>query len=255
MPAKEATLLDEITEIAWRVGLLLLENKECLGLVEAKKDGSPVTQADLEADTLVRSELQRLRPGIPIVSEESAVPPFSERREWQMFWLVDALDGTKEFVAGRDEYTVNIALIQAGVPVLGVVHAPERKVLYSASREGGSWKRGVNGLGRIRIFSERPDQRSALTVVESRSHPSPELEDHLRGFKIRERIKMGSSLKFCLLAEGRAQFYPRFGPTMEWDVAAGDCVFRYSGKHEPRYSPLHYNQESMRNGPFVLGLD
>ncbi len=223
--------------------------------VATKADQSPVTAADVNADALVRNGLRKLYPGIPMISEESSNPPYADRRDWQSFWLIDPLDGTQEYIAGRDEYTVNIALIRNGVPVVGVVHAPARGLVYLASQDGGTSRWDLSEPRPVRIFSKRPSPGDALAIVESRSHPSPELESYLQRLNVRERIRLGSSLKFGLLAEGRAQFYPRLGPTIERDVAAGGAVFRYSGRDGPRASPLRYNQESLRNDSFVIGLD
>ena len=221
--------------------------------VRRKEDGSPVTAADMAAEEVIRTRLRALDPAIPYLSEEGPLPAPAERRGWRRFWLVDPLDGTKEFLRRTDEFTVNIALIEDGEPVLGAVAAPALGVVYYAASGQGAWKRrGIRRSERIR--SRLADPGQPLRVVESRSHPSPELEDFLAGYTIRERLKVGSSLKFCLLAEGRADIYPRLGPTMEWDVGAGDCVYRHSAEGEPHPSPLTYNKPSLRNGRFVLGL-
>jgi 3'(2'), 5'-bisphosphate nucleotidase len=189
-----------------------------------------------------------------VVSEEGWIPTPAEQGSLERFWLVDPLDGTKEFVSRNGEFTVNIALIENAEPVLGVVCAPAVHLLYSAAIGQGAWKDDGRGAP-VRLASAPRAPGEALTVVESRSHPSPELEDWLRGVRVRRRVAAGSSLKLCWVADGTADAYPRFGPTMEWDVAAGDCVFRWSGRHGPRQSPLRYNKPGLRNGPFILGLD
>ena len=145
------------------------------------------------------------------------------------FWLVDPLDGTKEFIKKRAEFTVNVALIDNGEPVLGVVDAPALDLLYWAVKGEGAWREAKGGTAE-RIYSTAPAPGTPLTIVESLSHPSPELEEYLKTIRVGERVKAGSSLKFCWVAEGHADIYPRLGPTMEWDVAAGDCVFRQSGR-------------------------
>lgn len=249
--------LSELLRLAREAGAILLSDRaRGVGGVQTKSDGSPVTGADLKADAYVRAGLQRIAGNIPIISEESPVPAFSVRSSWKEFWLVDALDGTKEYIAGRDEYTVNVALIRDGVPRLGVVYAPALRLLYYAQESAGSWKISGDAVNApVRIFSSPPSAGKALGIVESRSHPSSELDAFLRPLNVGERIKIGSSLKFCLVAEGSADVYPRFGPTMEWDVAAGDCIFRYSGRAASRKSPLQYNKSQLRNDSFVIGLD
>jgi 3'(2'), 5'-bisphosphate nucleotidase len=221
--------------------------------VEQKSDRSPVTAADRMAHAIIVEGLHHWDPTIPILSEEGAVPPAEERVGWERFWLVDPLDGTKEFIQQNGEFTVNIALIEDGEPVLGAIYAPALDLLYYAAKGLGSWKREGKGVPE-RIYSHPPLPGQALRVAESRSHPSNELEEFLRMLPVAERVPAGSSLKFCWVAEGRADVYPRLGPTMEWDVAAGDCIFRNSGVGEPRTSDLVYNQPALRNQGFVIGL-
>jgi 3'(2'), 5'-bisphosphate nucleotidase len=221
--------------------------------VREKDDKSPVTLADEVAHGILVEGLRRLDPSTPVVSEEAAADDFQTRRTWQRFWLVDPLDGTKEFIKRRAEFTVNVALIEDGEPVLGVVEAPALDLVYWAVKGGGAW-REQNGGEPERIYSTPPAPGAPLTVVESLSHPSPELEDYLKTIPVAKRVKAGSSLKFCWVAEGKADIYPRLGPTMEWDVAAGDCVYRQSGRGGERPSPLTYNKPDLRNPSFVIGL-
>jgi 3'(2'), 5'-bisphosphate nucleotidase len=221
--------------------------------VEKKSDQSPVTAADHAAHTIIVQGLGHWDPTIPIISEEGAIPDQATRAGWRRFWLVDPLDGTKEFIQRNGEFTVNIALIDGGVPVLGVIYAPAMDLLYYAGEGLGAWKRVGDGTPE-RIYSEPPLPGHALRVAESRSHPSKELEAYLATLPVKERVPAGSSLKFCRVAEGAADLYPRLGPTMEWDVAAGDCIFRNSGRHRPRVSELVYNQPELRNQGFVIGL-
>jgi 3'(2'), 5'-bisphosphate nucleotidase len=222
--------------------------------VEHKADASPVTTADRVAHELLSEALRAWDPTIPIISEEGDIPPIEERRDWRRFWLVDPLDGTKEFLQGNGEFTVNVALIDGGRPVLGAISAPALDVLYFAGDGLGAWKR-EGGRAAVRLLSRNPRPGEPVRVIESRSHPSPELEEFLRALPISGRVKAGSSLKFCRVAEGNADVYPRLGPTMEWDVAAGDCIFRNSGEHGPRYSPLVYNRPDLRIPSFVIGFD
>ena len=221
--------------------------------VREKADRSPVTLADEVAHGILVDGLRHLDPSIPVVSEEAAADDFETRRGWRRFWLVDPLDGTKEFIKRRAEFTVNVALIEDGEPVLGVVEAPALDLVYWAVKGAGAW-REAKGLGAERIYSTAPAPGAPLTVVESLSHPSQELEDYLKTIPVARRVKAGSSLKFCWVAEGKADLYPRLGPTMEWDVAAGDCVFRQSGRDGERPSPLTYNKPDLRNPSFVIGL-
>jgi 3'(2'), 5'-bisphosphate nucleotidase len=221
--------------------------------VRAKADDSPVTLADEAAHRILVDGLGRLDPETPVVSEESQAEGYEARRGWRRFWLVDPLDGTKEFIKRRAEFTVNVALIENGEPVFGVVLAPALDLLYWAVKGEGAW-REENSAAAERIYSTAPAPGTPLTVVESLSHPSPELEEYLKTIPVARRVKAGSSLKFCWVAEGRADVYPRLGPTMEWDVAAGDCVYRQSGREGERPSPLTYNKPDLRNPSFVIGL-
>ena len=221
--------------------------------VREKEDRSPLTLADEAAHQILMEGLRRIDPDTPVVSEEGDHATFEARREWQRFWLVDPLDGTKEFIKRRGEFTVNLALIQDGEPVLGVVLAPALDLLYWAVKERGAWREKSGGPAE-RIYSSTPAPGTPLVVVESLSHPSPELEEFLLTIPVARRVKAGSSLKFCWVAEGQADIYPRLGPTMEWDVAAGDCIYRQSGRNGERPSPLTYNKPDLRNPSFVIGL-
>jgi 3'(2'), 5'-bisphosphate nucleotidase len=221
--------------------------------VREKDDKSPVTAADEAAHAILVEGLQRLDPATPVISEESAAESYEARRGWRRFWLVDPLDGTKEFIKRRAEFTVNVALVEDGEPVFGVVLAPALDLLYWAQKGEGAWRENKGGSPE-RIYSTAPAPGTPLTVVESLSHPSPELEEYLQTIPVARRVKAGSSLKFCWVADGRADIYPRLGPTMEWDVAAGDCVYRQSGRDGERSSPLTYNKPDLRNPSFVIGL-
>ncbi|CAN5821760.1 3'(2'),5'-bisphosphate nucleotidase CysQ [soil metagenome] len=221
--------------------------------VREKDDRSPVTLADEVAHGILLEGLRRLDPGTPVVSEEAEAAGYEARRDWRRFWLVDPLDGTKEFIKRRAEFTVNVGLIENGEPVLGVVQAPALDLLYWAVKGEGAWREEKGGPAE-RIYSTEPAPGTPLTIVESLSHPSAELEEYLRTIPVARRVKAGSSLKFCWVAEGRADLYPRLGPTMEWDVAAGDCVYRQSGREGERPSPLTYNKPDLRNTSFVIGL-
>jgi 3'(2'), 5'-bisphosphate nucleotidase len=221
--------------------------------VTHKADSSPLTAADQAANEIIVSELARWDPGIPIISEEAALPDYAERRTWRRFWLVDPLDGTKEFIARNGQFTVNIALIEGTEPVMGVVVAPALAEVYFAGKGLGAWKRTADGAT-VRLRTT-PRTTGPTRIVESRSHPSPRLEEFIATLGPVERLQVGSSLKFCRVAEGAADLYPRFGRTMEWDVAAGDCVYRHSGVDGggERPSPLSYNQPALSSSEFVIG--
>jgi len=222
--------------------------------VEHKSDDSPLTKADLAAHHVIVDGLKRETPGVPIISEEGGIAEYPERKEWNRYWLGDPLDGTKEFIKKNGEFTVNIALIENRIPVFGVVHIPAIGVTYVGDQSKGSVKIDENGV-RKKILSEVPDLSKPVRVVCSRSHGSSDMEKVLaeKGVEIGEKVPAGSSLKFCLLAEGKADVYPRLGPTMEWDTGAGDAVFRYSSKEGNRFSPITYNKENMLNDGFILG--
>ncbi|MFL5404176.1 MAG: 3'(2'),5'-bisphosphate nucleotidase CysQ [Gemmatimonadales bacterium] len=248
-------LRTEVTQLARAAGRATMSyyNGDLASEVREKDDRSPVTLADEAAHELLVRGLEQIDPDTPVISEEASLVPFETRRGWRRFWLVDPLDGTKEFIKHRAEFTVNVALIEDGEPVLGVVLAPALELLYWAVKGEGAWRED-NGSGPTRIYSSAPAAGTSLTVVESLSHPSPELEEYLKTIPVARRVKAGSSLKFCWVAEGRADVYPRLGPTMEWDVAAGDCIYRQSGREGERPSPLTYNKPDLRNPSFVIGV-
>jgi 3'(2'), 5'-bisphosphate nucleotidase len=198
-----------------------------------KAGGGPVTDADRVSHQIIVEALTALDGRWPIVSEESAAADYEVRRRWTRFWLVDPLDGTKEFLNRNAEFTVNIALVEPDHPLLGVVYVPVERMTYLVPPEAG-----------------RP-----LRIVESRSHRSTALESFLATIDVSERVQVGSSLKFCRLAEGRADLYPRLSPIMEWDVAAGDCIYRCSGADADRISPLRYNSRDLRIPQFVIGAE
>ncbi len=242
----------DLAREAGRATMTYYDGPEDVGVRE-KDDRSPVTLADEVAHEILVKGLGRIDPATPVISEEDKASSFEARRGWRRFWLVDPLDGTKEFIKRRAEFTVNVALIEDGEPVFGVVLAPALDLLYWAVKGGGAWRVEKSGPAE-RIYSNAPAPGTPLTVVESLSHPSPELEEYLRTIPVARRVKAGSSLKFCWVAEGRADIYPRLGPTMEWDVAAGDCVYRQSGREGERPSPLTYNKPDLRNTSFIIGL-
>jgi 3'(2'), 5'-bisphosphate nucleotidase len=219
--------------------------------VERKSDDSPLTLADLESQRVILEGLARLTPGVPVLSEESAQAPWSERRSWHELWVVDPLDGTREFVKRNGEFTINIALVVDHEPLLGVVSAPAIGHLYWGAAGVGAFRRKP-GESQTRIGISTPAQ--PLRVVGSRSHGSPETEAYLARLDRHVQTSVGSSLKFCLIAEGSADLYPRFGPTCEWDTAAGQAVLESAGGHVTRLDGhrLTYNRrDTLVNGNFL----
>lgn len=196
--------------------------------VRRKADQSPLTEADLASHRIIARGLAEHFPDIPVVSEEGDLPPPHVRQEWDRFFLVDPLDGTKEFVKDNGEFCVCLALIQDRFPVMGAVYVPMRAALYAGGLGLGAWRTLDSGPARP-IRSVPPEPGQGLVVVASRSHPDPRLEACLAGWEVGERITAGSALKFCLVAEGRAHLYPRFNPTSEWDTAAGQAVLEGAG--------------------------
>jgi 3'(2'), 5'-bisphosphate nucleotidase len=221
--------------------------------VSHKADESPVTAADQAAEAIILERLARAAPGVPVVAEEAAAAGATPQVAAQ-FFLVDPLDGTKEFIAGRDEFTVNIALIAQGAPVLGVVGAPALGRLFAGdvSRFQAFEIRGGRDASPLALRA-RPRPPGGPVAVASRSHGSPETEAWLAAAGVAARVSIGSSLKFCLLAAGEADVYPRFGPTMEWDTAAGHAVVAAAGGEvcETDGRPLRYGKPGFRNPSFI----
>ena len=224
--------------------------------VEIKSDNSPLTRADLTAHNLIKEKLISLYPSIPILSEEGKDISYEERKNWDRFWLVDPLDGTKEFIKKNGEFTVNIALIENNEPTMGIIYAPAYNninnsgdfpgVLYYGEKEVGSFKQ-VAGSEVIKLPSS--DNKGNIKAVRSRSHASSEEEEIFKKYDVKETISVGSSLKFCIVAEGLAQIYYRHGPTNEWDVAAGYAIAKYAGAD---ISGLSFNKQNLLNNSFVV---
>lgn len=221
--------------------------------VEYKDDNSPITVADKASHEVIMAGLKKHFPEIPILSEEGADIPYEVRKGWRKFWLVDPLDGTKEFIKRNGEFTVNIALIENKIPIAGVVYVPAQDKLYWGIKGQGAWiQQGEKESEKIHV--RQSNHEKGLTVVMSRSHPSPELEAYLKNVKVAEALPVGSSLKLCVVAEGKADLYPRLGPTMEWDTAAGHAVVVAAGGtvKTPAGELLDYNKENLLNSYFVV---
>lgn len=246
-------MLEQICQLAREAGNAIMhiyDNGAPLD-VSHKSDDSPVTAADIAAHDIILNGLTQLTPEVPVLSEEDP-PDWQERQKWQQYWLVDPLDGTKEFIKRNGEFTVNIALIDQGKPVLGVVYAPALGVMYSAA-EGKAWKEEGEQKSQIQVREARPP-----LVVVSRSHSDDEeLREYLKQLGEHQTTAIGSSLKFCLVAEGKAQLYPRFGPTNIWDTGAGHAVAIAAGAHvhDWKGKTLDYTpRESFLNPGFRVSI-
>lgn len=249
-----ASLLQEVEKLARAAGVEIMEIYHGKDFGETSKaDDSPLTLADLASHKTIVDGLSKLEPRYPILSEEAADISYAERSQWKRYWLVDPLDGTKEFLKRNGEFTVNIALIENGVPVLGVVYAPVLDVCYYAARGVGAFVERENGAVRpIRAVAHDDDM--AIKVVASRSHADERTTALLSKLGKHECISMGSSLKLCLVAEAAAHFYPRLGPTMEWDTAAAHAVVNEAGGIvcDTSQIALRYNKEDMHNPEFMV---
>jgi 3'(2'), 5'-bisphosphate nucleotidase len=248
-------ILDQLVDISRSAGLAVMEWYEGDMGITQKADDSPLTKADLASHKLIAAELERLWPQIPVLSEESAYIPWETRQDWQQYWLVDPLDGTKEFINRNGEFTVNIALIRNHRAIMGVVHVPVTDVSYFGARATGAWRQ--QGAAEKKMIETRRPAATPAVIVGSRSHANPELADQLEKLGPHELTSMGSSLKFCRVAEGLADFYPRLGPTCEWDTAAAQAVVEAAGGQVVKIdgSPLGYNTKEVYLNPhfFVFG--
>lgn len=247
-----------LAALACSAGAAILAVRAAALASDTKPDGSPVTEADRRAERIILDGIAVIWPGLPVIAEEAVsggqVPVVADT-----FVLVDPLDGTREFIAGRAEFTVNIALVRHRVPVCGVVFAPATGAMFLAGEGGGAWRADVDGCrppgdGAFRRIGVRPCGAGLVALV-SHSHGDEMTEAWLAGQPVVARRNIGSSLKFCLIAAGEADVYPRFGPTMEWDTAAGDAVLRAAGGKvlQPDGAPFLYGKAAtgFRNGPFI----
>lgn len=252
-PATMVALVAALTELAKRAGEEILDVYESQAVVdrtvERKADGSPVTEADNRAERVIIDGLSDLMPQIPVVAEEQAAVGTVPDVSGGSFWLVDPLDGTKEFLSRNGEFTVNIALVEQGAPVLGVVHLPALGSTYTATPDTAV-RRDAEGAHDLYV---RPVPADGYDVLTSRSHSDDATEDFLSSIRVRERISAGSSLKLCRIAEGAADLYPRMGRTMEWDIAAGHAVVLAAGGEvfDLDGQPLRYGKAGFANPAFV----
>ncbi len=245
--------LDAVCKIARDAGGAILEVYGRDFEVAEKADRSPLTEADEAAHRLIVRDLAKLDTSLPVLSEESPAEELVSRRSWKRYWLVDPLDGTKEFVKRNGEFTVNIALIEEHRAVLGVVLAPALDRMYYGALELGAWRHDDGGTKSIHVRSAAV---SPLRVVGSRSHPSGQLAGYLQGLGPHEITPMGSSLKICLVAEGAADIYPRLGPTSEWDTAAAQAILESAGGRmiDTLGRPLRYNAKDDLLNPHFLAF-
>lgn len=246
---------DALRDIAREAGRIIMEiYADAEGVViDRKADNSPLTQADSASNAYIVSELERHYPGVPVISEEEKEKPYVERRQWGRCWQVDPLDGTKEFIKRNGEFTVNIALLEKGRAVAGVIYAPDLDLMAWAAQGEGAYM--VEGNGEVvKLESRMPQSGEKLAVVASRSHNSPEMEAFLAKLGDVEIRSAGSSLKFLLVARGQAHLYPRLAPTMEWDTSAGQVILEEAGGEvlvADNGVPLGYNRENLLNPHFM----
>lgn len=246
-------LLDDIIQLATEAGEDILKIYQTDFDVSQKDDDTPLTNADIAAHHTIVAGLAKLTPELPVLSEESTKIPFAERQTWETYWLVDPLDGTREFIKRNGEFTVNIALVQRHQSILGVIYAPVSGLTYYAARGHGAYK--CIGNGPHTTIHCRKKVAGRTTIAGSRAHPSDAFTAFLTRIAHYDIISMGSSLKSCLVAEGKADIYPRLGPTSEWDTAAAHCIVDEAGGRitQTDLSPLLYNtKDSLLNPHFLV---
>ena len=257
----DSKLINRVCDIAREAGSAILDVYDSSDdiAVYSKDDDSPLTEADLSAHKIIVNGLQTLTPDTPILSEESSDISWSQRQQWHTYWLVDPLDGTKEFISRNGEFTVNVAMIENGVPVLGVVYAPVKDILYFAEKGSGAYRTRDGETEQIYTGKINKDQH-ALSVVASRSHKGAELEDWLERVSVKfsqmDLVSMGSSLKICLVAEGRADIYPRLALTSEWDTAAAQAILEAAGGvlMDAEFREYRYNQKENILNPYFFAI-
>ncbi|MDK9692991.1 MAG: 3'(2'),5'-bisphosphate nucleotidase CysQ [Sulfurimonas sp.] len=244
--------IEEIKKIALKAGEAVMQIYRKDFSIDYKDDKSPLTEADLKSNEIICSNLQSLYPNIPIMSEENKQTDYEIRRNWEYYWCIDPIDGTKEFIKKNDEFTVNIALVHKDAPVLGVVYAPAIAEMYSAKQGEGAF------LNNQKLpLSANEKKQEYMKVVASKSHLSQETQEFIDALDTKhvEQVSKGSSLKLCMVASGEADIYPRLGPTMEWDTAAADAVVREAGKMTYLFedeTPMVYNKENLLNPWFIV---
>ena len=243
-----------VIDIARLAGIKILEIYNSGFDIEHKADKTPLTTADLAANDIIVSSLKELTPEIPILSEESEKIPFEIRKQWQRYWLVDPLDGTREFIKRNDEFSVNIALVENHQSILGVIYAPVMAIDYYAWRNGGAFRKKKGK--KPKQIHVRKIKSEKLVIAGSRSHGSELQQNYIAQLENATVMPMGSSLKSCLVAEGKADIYPRLGPTSEWDTAAAQCIIEEAGGYMINANtkqPMRYNlKDSLTNPHFLV---
>ena len=245
--------INKLIEISIDAGEAIMDIYKSDFDFKKKNDKSPLTVADICSHEIILDSLYKLDPKIPILSEESSDIPYAERSSWNEYWLIDPLDGTKEFINRNGEFTVNIALIKNNKPIIGVIHSPVLQETYWGSKIDGSYF--IKNQSQPEMINVSPQQGGTLRVLASRSHMSDELNQVLSKRNDTKIIKMGSSLKFCLIAKGEADIYPRYGPTSEWDIAAGHAIVKFAGGtiNSLCGNKLRYNvKDSVINPSFIV---
>ncbi|PAV25469.1 3'(2'),5'-bisphosphate nucleotidase [Tamilnaduibacter salinus] len=245
-----SSLLPDVIRIAEQASEKVFSIYQTDFSVQFKDDESPITAADIASHDIISRALRNLTPDIPILSEESASAPWGERRHWHQFWLVDPIDGTKDFTNRTGEFTVNIALIEGGEPVMGVVTVPAKHEVYYGTKREGAWKRERNGRTRRLHVVVPPEEKR---VVASKSHLNEETRAFIDNLGPHQLVQAGSSLKFCRVAEGHADIYPRLGPTCEWDTGAAHAILNAAGGKVRTLDgdPVVYGKENVKNPYFV----
>tara|TARA_B100000029_G_scaffold423757_1_gene431107 strand:+ start:683 stop:1498 length:816 start_codon:yes stop_codon:yes gene_type:complete len=246
--------INKLIEISKKAGEAIMQIYRTDFEVEIKKDLSPLTQADILSHKIIHDSLSKMTPNIPILSEEFSDISFDERSTWKEYWLIDPLDGTKEFIKKNGEFTTNIALISNNKPVLGIIHVPSSNETYWGSEETGSYFLEGDSESDMIQLKVSNNTESPLRIVSSRSHISQDLKMLLKKLDNYELLSIGSSLKFCLIAKGEADCYPRLGPTCEWDIAAGDIIAQSAGADivTLKNCPLKYNTKKEFLNPYFL---
>lgn len=252
----DASLERALLDLCRKAGEAILSVYSGDFTAEFKEDATPVTAADLASHEAIAAGLNALTPGVPVLSEEGRSLRYAERACWTDFWLVDPLDGTKEFLKRNGEFTVNIALVSGSMPVWGAVHAPAPGLSWWGGPGRGAQRAERGGEGGP-IHVARTIPADGVTAVKSRSHPSPDLDLYLSRVTVAKEVSAGSSLKFCAVAEGRAHLYARFGPTMEWDTGAGHAVLEGAGgvMLTTEGAPFLYNKPDLKNPNFIAACE
>jgi 3'(2'), 5'-bisphosphate nucleotidase len=243
---------DFLADLVKEAGKAILEVYSTNFDVQCKEDHSPLTLADQRSHRIIADSLRSRYPKIPVLSEEGKEVPFEIRKDWDRFWLVDPLDGTKEFVKRNGEFTINVAMVEGNTPIVGIIYIPVQDRLFMADVREGCWEVANGSRKLLRVAEGIP--KDPVRIVRSRSHPAQGLEELLSLMPDHEIINRGSALKFCAVASGEADFYPRFGPTWEWDTAAGQAIVTAAGgvMLELSGKPFVYNKENLLNGPFLV---